>query len=233
MILRAMIFLILGVNMAVAQRNVHQRWEDQLQRYVAPRGVVNYSDWKKETHALKSYLKALEDHPPKPYWTTTNRKAYWINVYNAATIALVLDHHPLQSIKDIDAPWETPVFRWGDQSMSLKAIEGLLLEMGDPCILFALHRATVSGPDLSKQPYRSSTLGEQLQTAAIKFLNDPGQNQCHKDKSHLSRIFLWYFKEFGSLEQRDTLLQKYGCTGVDQKTKFRYLPFDWRLNDLP
>jgi hypothetical protein len=49
----------------------------------------------------------------------------------------------------------------------------------------------------------------------------------------LSRIFLWYFKEFGSLEQRDTLLQKYGCTGVDQKTKFRYLPFDWRLNDLP
>ena len=231
MIFRAIILLILGVNMAVDKRNVHQPWEDQLQRYVNPRGVVNYRDWKKETHALKSYLKALEDHPPQPYWTTTNLKAYWINVYNAATISLVLDHHPLQSIKDIDAPWGTTVFRLGDQSMSLKAIEGLLLEMGDPRILFTLHRATVSSPDLSRQPYRSSTLEEQLQTAAIRFLNDPSLNQCHKDKSHLSPIFLWYFKDFGSLEQRVTLLQKYGCTEVNQKTKFRYLPFDWQLNE--
>ena len=231
MIFRAIILFILGVNMAVDKRNVHQRWEDQLQRYVNPRGVVNYRDWKKETHALKSYLKALEDHPPQPYWTTTNLKAYWINVYNAATIALVLDHHPLQSIKDIDAPWGTSVFKLGDQSMSLKAIEDLLLEMGDPRILFTLHRATVSSPDLSRQPYRSSTLEEQLQTAAIKFLNDPSLNQCHKVKSHLSPIFLWYFKDFGSLEQRITLLQKYGCTEVNQKTKFRYLPFDWQLNE--
>tara|TARA_B100001057_G_scaffold234376_1_gene234728 strand:+ start:5463 stop:6158 length:696 start_codon:yes stop_codon:yes gene_type:complete len=231
MIFRAIILLILWVNMLVDKRNVHQRWEDQLQRYVNPRGVVNYRDWKKETHALKSYLKALEDHPPQPYWTTTNRKAYWINVYNAATIALVLDHHPLQSIKDIDAPWVTSVFRLGDQSMSLKAIEGLLLEMEDPRILFTLHRATVSSPDLSRQPYRSGTLEEQLQTAAIKFLKDPSLNQCHKYKSHMSPIFLWYFKDFGSLEQRVTLLQKYGCTEVNQKTKFRYLPFDWQLNE--
>lgn len=233
MIIRAMILLILGVNMAMAQRNVHQRWEAQLERYVAPEGMINYSDWKRETHALKAYLKALEDHPPQPYWTTDNRKAYWINVYNAATIALVLEHHPLQSIRDIDDPWKTPVFQWGNRSMSLKAIASLLLEMGDVRVLFALHRAAVSGPALSRKAYRSAQLEEQLETAAISFLTNPAQNQCHKDKSKLSRIFLWHFMDFGPLEQQLVLLQKYGCKEVDQKTRFRYLPFDWRLNDWP
>ena len=117
--------------------------------------------------------------------------------------------------------------------MSLKAIASLLLEMGDVRVLFALHRAAVSGPVLSKKAYRSSKLEEQLETAAISFLTNPAQNQCHKDKSKLSRIFLWHFMDFGPLEQQLALLQKYGCKEVDQKTRFRYLPFDWGLNDWP
>lgn len=233
MFLNVLIFLYFVVNAVTAQRDLHQRWEDQLQRYVTPTGGIHYSDWKKEEHALRSYIQALQDHPPQQYWTPTNRKAYWINAYNAATIALVLKHYPLSGIREINAPWETSVFRWKDQSLSLKAIESLLLEMGDPRILFALHRAAVSSPLLSKQAYRSHTLEDQLEAAAIQFLNDPCQNQCQKDTPRLSRIFLWYFKDFGSFEKRLALLKKYGCTGVDQKTKFLYLPFDWRLNDLP
>ena len=231
MFLKTLILLFIWLSTTVAQRNVHERWEVQLQRYLAPTGLVNYSDWKKEPHALHAYLKALEDHPPQHYWTPSDCKAYWINVYNAATIALVLKNYPLQSIRQIDAPWETEVFQLGDRSMSLKAIEKRLLKMKDPRILFALHRATVSGPDLSREPYRSSTIEEQLQAAAIKFLNDPNQNQCQKEVSRLSRIFLWHSKHFGSLEQRLTLLQKYACTGVYEKTKYSYLPFNWRLNE--
>jgi hypothetical protein len=230
MLLRVLILLLLWFTTATGQRNIHQRWEDQLERNVSSTGMINYSDWKKEAHALNSYLKALEDHPPQPYWTTTDRKAYWINVYNAATLALVLEHYPLQSIQEIDSPWEIEVFKLSDRALSLKAIENLLLEMGDPRILFTLHRAAVSSPPLSKKPYRSYRLEEQLQAAAINFLNDPTQNQCHKDKSHLSRIFLWFFKDFGGLEQKITLLQKYACTEVDLDTRFSYLPFDWRLN---
>jgi len=233
MFLNVLILLFFGVNAVTAQRDLHQRWEGQLQHYVTPTGEINYSDWKKEEHALRSYLQALQDHPPQQYWTPTNRKAYWINVYNAATIAMVLNHYPLSGIREIDAPWETSVFRWKDQSLSLKAIESLLLEMGDPRILFALHRAAVSSPLLSRKAYRSHSLEEQLKDASIKFLNDPSQNQCQKDISRLSRIFLWYFRNFGPPEKRLALLQKYACKRVDKKTEFRFLPFDWRLNDLP
>lgn len=231
MFLRVLILLFIGANLT--QRNVHQRWEGQLERYVASTGMIDYSDWKKEAHALSSYLKALEDHPPQAYWTTNDRKAYWINVYNAATIALVLEHYPLESIEEIDAPWETEVFHLENRSLSLKAIESFLLKMGDPRILFALHRAAVSSPVLSRQPYRSNTLEEQLQVATIKFLNDASKNECQKDKSQLSRIFLWYFKVFGSLEQKLAFLKKNACKGVDHKTKFHYLPFDWQLNQWP
>lgn len=231
MLLRAMILLFLWANLT--QRNIHQRWEDLLDRHVFSTGMINYSDWKKESHALSSYLKALEDHPPQAYWTPADLKAYWINVYNAATIALVLQHHPLESIQEIDDPWETKVFQLGNQVLSLKAIERLLLKMEDPRILFALHRAAVGSPVLSKQPYRSNTLEEQLQVATIKFLNDESKNKCQKDKSHLSRIFLWYFKSFGPLEQKIAFLNKYACKDVDQSTKISFLPFDWQLNQWP
>ena len=109
MFYRTFILLFFGVNSVLAQRNIHERWEVQLDQYVAPTGKINYHDWKKEEHALYSYIEALQNHPPQPYWTKSNHKAYWINVYNATTIALILKHYPLQSIKEINTPWKAKV----------------------------------------------------------------------------------------------------------------------------
>ena len=230
MFYRTFILLSFGVNLVLAQRNIHERWEVQLDQYVAPTGEINYHDWKKEEHALYSYIQALQNHPPQPYWTKSNHKAYWINVYNATTIALILKHYPLQSIKEINTPWKAKVFVLKKSPLSLKAIEDILRQFNDPLILFALHRATVSGPQLSKKAYRGNTLEYQLQSAATIFLNDPNQNQCQEDTPRLSRIFLWFIKDFGSFDKKLTLIQKYGCTGFDKKTKLLYLPFDWGLN---
>lgn len=230
MFYRTFILLSFGVNLVLAQRNIHERWEVQLNQYVATTGEINYHDWKKEEYALYSYIQALQNHPPQPYWKKSNHKAYWINVYNATTIALILKHYPLQSIKDINTPWKAKVFIWKKRPLSLKAIEDILRQFNDPLILFALHRATVSGPQLSKKAYRGNTLEYQLQSAATIFLNDPNQNQCQEDTPRLSRIFLWFIKDFGSFDKKLTLIQKYGCTGFNKKTKLQYLPFDWRLN---
>ena len=111
-----LLLVICGAN---AQRNIHERWEQQLEYFVAPNGLVNYKEWQKEQHALRAYLQALEDHPPQTYWTTANRKAYWINAFNAATIAKVLEHYPLQSVKDIYLFRNTVVFKINNQSLSL------------------------------------------------------------------------------------------------------------------
>ena len=98
MFLRALIVMLLWVSVSMAQRNVHERWEGQLERYVAPTGAINYSDWKKEVHGLVSYLKALEDHPPPPNtkWNPKWGLPSWI------IISKILD---LRTI----TPWSGPI----------------------------------------------------------------------------------------------------------------------------
>jgi hypothetical protein len=223
-----LLLVICGAN---AQRNIHERLEQQLEYFVAPNGLVNYKEWQKEQHALRAYLQALEDHSPQTYWTTANRKAYWINAFNAATIAKVLEHYPLQSVKDIDLFRDTVVFKINNQSMGLKSIENKLREMKDPRIHFALHRAAVSSPDLSRKVYRSNTLEDQLEEATIKFLKDPDKNKFQEDIGRLSQLFQWYCEDFGPPNGRLAFLQKYACSAIGEKTKFQYLTFDWRLNE--
>ena len=143
----------------------------------------------------------------------------------------MLEHYPLQSVKDIDHVRDTVVFRINNQSMGLKSIENKLREMKDPRIHFALHRAAVSSPDLSRKVYRSNTLEDQLEEATIKFLKDPDKNKFQKDLGRLSQLFQWYCEDFGPPNGRLAFLQKHACPAIGEKTKFQYLTFDWRLNE--
>ena len=47
----------------------------------------------------------------------------------------------------------------------------------------------------------------------------------------LSKIFQWYVKDFGSFDDRINFLKKYGDETINNKTSFRYLPYDWNLNE--
>ncbi len=231
MLVKLFITLFLWITIGEVQRNIHQRWQSQLHQYVAPNGKINYSDWQKEAYTLKAYLQALKDYPPQNYWTTADHKAYWINVYNAAAIHLVLEHYPLKSLCDIENPWKKIVFEIEKQDLSLEAIENKLREMEDPRIFFALHRASVSSPILSSKVYRSRSLEEQLEQASKKFLSDTTKNKYQKNECRISKILLWNLEDFKPLEVQLKLIRKYTCIEVDQKTKFLYLPFDWRLNE--
>jgi Protein of unknown function, DUF547 len=39
---------------------------------------------------------------PISTYNRSEQKAYWINLYNALTVSLVLQHYPVESIRDID-----------------------------------------------------------------------------------------------------------------------------------
>lgn len=231
MIWKFWIFLSMLLKPLDGQRNIHERWEGQLQRYIAPTGVVNYSDWQKEQHALAAYLQALEDFPPQDHWTQDDRKAYWINVYNAATIALVLDNYPIESLGSVPDYHLIEIFSTTDRLWSIEAIEDHLREMNDLRVFFALHRAAVSGPQLMKTAYRSSSIDEQLDWATETFLSDPTKNQCQTKKRRLSKLLMWYAEDFGSTKAQLEFLEKYGCSNTKQSTRFSYLPFDWQLNE--
>ena len=106
--------------------------------------------------------------------------------------------------------------------MSLKAIASLLLEMGDVRVLFALHRAAVSGPVLSKKLIAVLTRGT-ARDGCYSFLTNPAKTNATKTKANC-RVFSYGTLDFGPLEQQLALLQKYGCKEVDQKTDFATCP---------
>ena len=51
--------------------------------------------------ALKSYVATLED-ARKSTFSVAEAHAYWINLYNAKTLDVVLDRYPVSSIKEIN-----------------------------------------------------------------------------------------------------------------------------------
>ena len=47
------------------QKNIHDRWDNELKKYVSDYGKVNYKKWNTNTHGIKSYIEALRQNPPK------------------------------------------------------------------------------------------------------------------------------------------------------------------------
>jgi hypothetical protein len=230
MLLKVLLLLLLELNATLYQRNLYERWEEQVEKFLYSDGRICYSEWKKHKHDLAAYLRTLADHPPQPYWIPADRKAYWINVYNAATIALVLEHFPLRSLMEVSLHEQRIVFTTPKRDWSLLDIERQLCSWKDPRVLLALHRATVSGPDLAKEAYRSSRLEQQLDDAARRFLQNSKKNQCKGKTVQLSRLLLWNNHDFGSPEQQLLFLKKYGCESIQEISNMQYLPYDPTLN---
>ena len=63
---------------------------------------------------LDAYIEGLARLPISTY-NRNEQFAYWVNLYNALTVKLVIDHYPVESIRDIDispglfalGPWNT------------------------------------------------------------------------------------------------------------------------------
>ncbi|RLD60524.1 MAG: DUF547 domain-containing protein, partial [Bacteroidetes bacterium] len=77
----------------------HRSWNSLLQKHVNTKGVVNYVEWKKEETALNTYINMLSTNTPKETWPDNERLSFWMNLYNASTIALILENYPLKSIR--------------------------------------------------------------------------------------------------------------------------------------
>ncbi|MGB3605729.1 MAG: hypothetical protein WBA19_01125, partial [Psychroserpens sp.] len=79
----------------------HSAWDALLKKYVANNGDVNYKGFKTESTNLNAYIDYLASKIPAENWSVNEQLAYFINVYNANTIKLIIDNYPLKSIKDI------------------------------------------------------------------------------------------------------------------------------------
>lgn len=224
-------FLLLFCALGTAQKNQHARWEQLLSQYVSANGNVTYSEWQKNTQELNAYIETLAQLPPQNNWPKAQQMAYWINAYNALTVQLILQHYPLKSIKDLNKPWDQVVFKTRERDYSLNTIEHeILRKMGDPRIHFAINCASRSCPKLQTKAYVGNLLNDQLEAATKAFLLDTTKNNFTSNPPQVSRIFLWFGKDFGSRQERKAFLEKYIGKPLSSE-KLDYLDYDWALNE--
>ena len=94
-------------NVPEAERSIdHGAWQALLDRYLAPAndGVTRFdyaavSD--ADAVALHGYLESLAAAPISNC-ARDEQLPYWINLYNALTVRVILEHYPVDDIRDID-----------------------------------------------------------------------------------------------------------------------------------
>ena len=131
--------------------------------------------------------------------------AFWINLYNALTVRVILDHHPVASILDVDltppadGPWDAELVTVEGRELSLNDIEHRILRptWGDPRIHYAVNCASVGCPNLAREPFTAEGLEEQLDRAARAYVNHPRGARFEGGRLVVSSLYVWYREDFG------------------------------------
>lgn len=229
----------------------HQIWQQWLDRYVArDESGVNRVSYSKVTMAdrqrLQEYINTLGMLPIRSY-NAAEQKAYWINLYNALTVNLILAHYPVTSITEIDispglfsnGPWGKKLITIEDQPLSLDDIEHRILRpiWMDPRLHYALNCASIGCPDLHQTAFTALNSEQLLDDNARRFINHPRGVRFENRKLIVSKIYSWFQTDFGSSEKAVIKhLQQYSKAKLRSKleglsTIDRY-EYNWRLNDL-
>jgi hypothetical protein len=192
---------------------------------------------------LDAYIRGLEAIRP----TTLRRDeqfAYWANLYNAATVALILKRWPVGSIRQVrlgglfsTGPWATPILRIDGHEVSLDDIEHRILRpiWRDPRIHYAVNCAALGCPDLRPEPWDPARLNAQLDQAARAFLRHPRALRFEGDTLHLSSLFDWYADDFGrdgparARHIAQYLPDELAARLLGFRGRVRYA-YDWRIN---
>lgn len=236
----------------------HAAWDKLLKAYVVAGkdglNRVRYKAFKAGGHRqLKNYIKKLEAVRP----TTLARPeqyAYWVNLYNAKTIDVVLDNYPVKSIRDISinegligflkksvgkgGPWKAKIMTVEGEKLSLDDVEHGVLRpiFRDPRIHYAVNCASVGCPNLQPAAFTGAKLEQMLDAGAKAYINSPRGFRIKGGRITASSIYSWFAEDFGGTD-RGALRHaaKYAKPAVAKRlakaTGIADYAYDWSLND--
>lgn len=228
----------------------HGPWQTVLDRYLRleadGRATFAYAQVTPEDRRLlQDYLRSLQSLPIRSY-NRAEQRAYWINLYNARTVELILEHPQVKSILDIRfgltdfGPWDRKMLRVEGTDLSLNDVEHRILRpvWPDPRIHYAVNCASYGCPNLDARVYTPATLEAQLEAAARAHLAHPRGLRFEGDTLVLSSIFDWYKVDFGGTDAG--LLdhvRRYAPPAAAARLRnwrgpIRY-EYDWALNAAP
>ena len=196
--------------------------------------------------ALDGYLARLAKVPVSKL-KQTEQRAFWINLYNALTVSVILDHYPVKSIWDIDiSPGFFSVGPWGKKLISIEGVKVSLDEIEhrilrpiwkDPRIHYAVNCAAIGCPNLQTQAFTSENTDGLLSQAAREYVNHPRGVRVEDEKLVVSSIYRWFAADFGSKDRAVIAhLKRYAeptlQRRLEQVSRIWSHGYDWALNEV-
>ncbi len=225
----------------------HEIWDDLLAEYIEPVDGVNMFRYgevdDEDLDLLNRYLVGITNVEVTAL-NSFEQFAYWLNLYNALTVKVILDHYPVDSIRNITfglfskGPWKEKLITVEQINLSLDDIEHVILRpiYEDPRIHYAVNCASIGCPNLQPFAYTTKNLEDALELAATEYINHPRGVSIVDDELIVSSIFDWYADDFGEDEEevidhltdyaKEPLLsQLYEFDDIDS------YHYDWSLNE--
>ena len=171
--------------------------------------------------------------------------AYWVNLYNALTVRVVLDHYPVASIRDLyispglfaKGPWGRQLVEVEGEGLTLNDIEHRILRpiWGDPRIHYAVNCASIGCPNLLAEAFTAGTSDRLLDSAARAYVNHPRGVSLQGDGITVSSIYNWFASDFDADGGVLPHLLRHASAELAEQLQRRprivdYV-YDWSLND--
>ena len=196
---------------------------------------------------LAGYLVKMGAIDPRKL-NSAEQLAYWINLYNALTIQVILNYPKKSSILRMgkaffssgpfsSGPWDDKLITISGQKVTLNDIEHRILRpiWQDHRIHYAVNCASLGCPNLSKLAFQSNNVEALLAAAEHSYINHPrGVQFAVNGRLEVSSIFDWYLDDFAADEaglltylatHHDTLQSELAV--YRGRIKYNY---DWQLN---
>ncbi|MGI9508074.1 MAG: DUF547 domain-containing protein [Geminicoccaceae bacterium] len=228
----------------------HTSWNRFLDRYLAlgADGINRVAYGRVSARYKVKLAQYIDDLVALPI-STYNRPeqmAFWVNLYNALTVQIILDHYPVSSIRDIDispglfsdGPWGKKLVMIEGERVALDDIEHQILRpiWQDPRIHYAVNCASLGCPNLLPKPFVAVTLDQQLDQAAVDFINHKRAVSIKGRELYVSSIYSWFADDFGGHDRYIIAhLKRYASPELAEKLSGFFSidddQYDWRLND--
>lgn len=239
------------VNNPLNQEKItHEEWRIFLKKNVKKnKENIALLDYKRisvqDMHLLNSYIIRLSKIHIENY-NRQEQLAYWLNLYNALTVQLIIKHFPIVSIQDINispglfsiGPWGANLVKINDHFLTLDEMLNRIIRpiWNDARILYALNNGSIGSPNLHTEPFMGTTLESQLNQVTAEYVNSLRAVQIIENKLILSRIYDWFQEDFGG--SKFIIKHLIPFANEPLKTELRQIhtidryAYNWHLNNI-
>lgn len=219
--------------------HTYTQYQSVLDKYVRD-GKVNYAALKTDRTALDSFVVACGEVSFDRYqaFTKSEQISFVINLYNAATMQLLIDHWPVGSIQEIGGfltgPWNKQFVMLFGHTVSLGQIEHDVLRASfkDYRLHFAIVCGSEGAPELPNTAYTDRNLNTQLAAVERSYLTErPAENRMENGELFVSSLFKWYRDDFNGDDGIRTLFQTY-YPEVTKTTRINFTDYQWSVNSF-